>query len=254
MTRLLKRIHMSLLRFSVYRAYSRKKIRTIKTALGCPDAWGELIAMLRNHPKAMYLDVGAHTGATVQRISDECSNPIHAFEPTPSSYQLLSDRFAGNKAIKIWNLALSDKTDKMRFYLNANSQTNSILDNAEGNRQMFPGQTDHQEVVDVNVISLDDWLAGQADPDIQFVIKCDVQGAEKMVIEGGKRSLQKQCIAFYSEVQLVEMYKGQCFFREVDEMLSREAGLCLREVYPAIHAPDGRAIQADALWINPHLF
>jgi hypothetical protein len=83
---MLHRLHYHLLSFPTYRVYSRKGIRRVRQLFGCPEPWGVLIALLQKNPDAVYLDVGAFDGSTIQRVLDECTSPIHAFEPTPESF------------------------------------------------------------------------------------------------------------------------------------------------------------------------
>jgi hypothetical protein len=82
------------------------------------------------------------------------------------------------------------------------------------------------------------------------VVKCDTQGAEGLVIQGGISFIRNQCIAFYGEVMLGEMYKGQSSFEKIRHLLEKECGMVLKNIYPCLHDKAGRAVQMDALWVR----
>lgn len=249
---MLRNIHYRLTRLDAYRSFSRQQIRRLKKMLGCPDPWADLVPLLRAHPEAQYLDIGAHAGATIERICDECQNVVHGFEPTPASFQLLQEKYGGCPQVRLWNLACSNETGTSRIFLNNNSQTNSLLDNSDGNQRYFPQDTAHMGSVEISTIRLDDWLEdSQVGPKVPLVVKCDVQGAEMKVIEGGRQTLQNRCLAFYSEVQLVGMYENQATFHQVNQTLTDELGFVLKEIYPCLHDQTGRALQCDVLWVKP---
>jgi FkbM family methyltransferase len=246
----MKHFHYMLTAWTPYRRFSRIIIRQVKRAFGCPEPWGTLIHILKSNPRAAYLDVGAFDGSTIQRILDECTNPVHAFEPTPESFARLQVRYGKNPLVTLWNLALSDRNGPMEFHINANKQTNSLLPNDRGN-EMFVGlDTRPEGIVRVESINLDHWVAAHLPANNFFVIKCDVQGAEGLVIAGGKDSIRNQCLAFYTEAQLEPMYKGQATFADINSELSKDSNLVLHEIYPCLHDVHGRALQTDALWIR----
>jgi hypothetical protein len=97
---------------------------------------------------------------------------------------------------------------------------------------------------------MDHWVAAHLTANIPFVIKCDVQGAEGLVIAGGKESIKSQCLAFYTEAQLEPMYKGQASFPEIQSVLTKELGLALHEVYPCFKDAAGRALQFDVMYFR----
>jgi hypothetical protein len=96
---------------------------------------------------------------------------------------------------------------------------------------------------------LDSWAAdhGVSGP---CIIKCDTQGAESLVIQGGKNFMREHCVAFYGEVMLGSMYKGQSSFGEIRAILEADCGLVLKNTYPCLHDKAGRAVQMDALWVK----
>lgn len=249
---MLRDLHYSLTRFAKYRSHSRRMIRYLKNFLGCPDPWEYILRLLREHPDAIYLDIGAHVGATIERIADECDNLIHGFEPTPDSFQKLQTRFSGSKQVHIWNVACSNRTGKSYIFLNSNSQTNSLLDNNVGNQKSFPIDTIHTGQLEIPTVTLDDWLKEVSiDKNRPIIVKCDVQGAELKVIEGALAALKNQCLAFYSEIQLIDMYAEQATFAQVNQTLTEGLGFVIKDIYPCLHDASGKALQCDIMWAKP---
>jgi FkbM family methyltransferase len=215
------------------------------------DPYGDLYFWTKLSNAVAVLDIGAHQGDTIIRFLDELKIPIHAFEPTPESFTLLESRFRKTSQVHLHNIALGNKTGDENFFVNNNKETNSLLDNDKGNNEGYAEYTQHKEIITVKVETLDKWLAAN---DIlgPIVVKADIQGAEKMLIEGGVNAFQNQVVAFYSEVQIEKMYKGQADFSILNETMKKN-GFSLVEIYPCMKDRLGRAVQTDALWIKKRL-
>lgn len=249
---MLRALHYRLTKNSLYRVTSRRLIRRLRQGLGTPEPWGALIALLARYPESVYLDIGAHNGDTIQRVRDECRNPIHGFEPTPKIYQDLLKRFQNYPNITLWNSACSDTDGQATFFLNNNSQTNSLFDNAIGNSSYFQSATAHKGQTKVSTLRIDTWVKEHlSPPNIPLIIKCDVQGAEQLLISGARETLNSRCLAFYSEVQLAEMYADQSSYCEINDLLTKQLGFVIKDIYPCLHDTSGRAVQFDVLWIKP---
>lgn len=215
--------------------------------LKCPDAWGDIVDILRSDPDLVYVDIGAHHGVTAQIVHNACNNRIVAFEPTPRSYQFLQKKFQGCPRIELFQMALSDESGTAEIFINSNEQTNSLLDNDAGNRDSFGNQTSHHGKEKVRTVRFDDWASDRRES--RWLLKLDVQGVELKVLQGAEKCLE-QTRAVYAECPLAPMYKGQSSFWEIHDHLQR-GGFVLKEIYPCLHDGRGRAVQTDALWIRP---
>ncbi|BCX15615.1 MAG: hypothetical protein KatS3mg097_507 [Candidatus Parcubacteria bacterium] len=127
----------------------------------------------------IFLDIGAHIGKYSILYSDFYEK-IYAFEPEPDNFNLLKENIRLNNLkgkIFPFQLALSDKTSKIEFYLSPYSVANSLIKN-EGYKKIL-----------VDTITLDEFLKQEK---INFnnisCIKIDVEGAEDMVIKGMEKS------------------------------------------------------------------
>jgi FkbM family methyltransferase len=245
---ILSKLHGFLTNNQLTRKYQRRLTRLLKSKMGCPDAYGDMFRLAATYKPVAVLDIGSFIGNTIVRFTDELNIPVCGFEPTPDTFDKLSSRFNDNKQVRLFNLALSDKSGQQRFFCNENMQTNSLLDNDEGNKNSFSDATKHTGDVEIETETLDNWLDKNI-PAGSVIIKSDVQGAEGMLVTGGENTFRNRVIAFYSETQLYPMYKNQASFSELD-MKMRELGFVIHNIYPCMHDKNGRAIQTDVLWIN----
>jgi FkbM family methyltransferase len=247
--------------------FCRRLTASIKRKLSCPDAWADILDLLRADAQITYCDIGAHIGETVERIHSEVPNRILAFEPTPSSFKKLQSRFphatiqepgTKNQELKTKNqelrkiflipLAISDSCRKATFWINSNEQTNSLCDNAEGNKSSFTSATQHKEALEVQVVSFDAWATNDPFQSPKYFFKLDVQGEELRALQGANESLAR-AVGVYAECPLEPMYENQAHFWEIHQFLLSK-GFYLRNLYPCFHDPHGRAVQTDALWLR----
>jgi len=153
---------------------------------GCyePDTVVLLSALLSEG--MTYVDVGANIGhhalIAASRVGDR--GAIHAFEPTPATFDELRRNMSRNgcRNVSYNNCALGDYVGMAQFYLADLSETvaNSL------------GRTVHvtDRQVSVSVRTLDDYSV-DAGIDRLDVLKVDVEGAELMVLRGAERTIRQ---------------------------------------------------------------
>jgi len=249
MTTPIGKIHALLTSLPATRKLQRAVVLRVKKEIGVPDAYADLSNLILRFSPAAYLDVGSHDGNTINRILEENDVKVYGFEPTSETCRRLRDRFKSDKRVSIQEIALSNQSGTTEFFCNANEQTNSLLDNDQGNQESFGDQVAHLNRQTVTIMRLDDWLS-QNVPEGDIVIKSDIQGAEGLLIEGGRETLRNRVIGFYSECQIAPMYKHQADLFDLNRTLTKELGFVLANIYPCMLDARGIAIQTDALWIN----
>ena len=158
MQTILRSIHSLLVRSAITRRWERRLARQVKSICGVPDAFGDLFAIARRHQPTAILDVGAFQGSTVLRFVDELPISVHAFEPTPESFQVLQQRFRNHRRVHLYNVAFAEKAGTASFHCNQNLQTNSLLDNDDGNLRNFPEYVQHVQKITIRTETLDRWL------------------------------------------------------------------------------------------------
>ena len=172
-----------------------------------------------NATSPVFFDIGANAGFYSLGLSKLHSGlSAYAFEPIPSTYELLCKNIElnGLKNIQIHNIALSNHQGETVFY------TYSSQSGASSSEKLLEDCDAHE--VSCRLETLDS-LAGKLPP--VDLVKCDVEGAELHVFEGGVSTfsrdrpviftemLRKWCSKFhYHPNAIISLLKGigyQCY-------------------------------------------
>lgn len=126
-------------------------------------------------------DVGANKGewTTCTRNLSK-SLQLHAFELVPETYEILVKNCGHLKNVYLNNKGLSAQSGTVDIFLNSSSETAGLYKRT--------GLQDSQ-IVSGQVITGDSYVKGQKIPHINF-LKIDVEGAEKIVLEGFAETLK----------------------------------------------------------------
>ena len=249
---MLKSIYLRLLKNKQTRQIARLLRARVQRIAGYSDPFYDLAKICRVSNADSFIDIGCHTGETLLRFLESgvrCN--VTAFDPIGSNIDGARRLLANKARVSFVGAALSDTDGTASFFVNRNEQTSSLLDNDKGNAESFSDDSRHVGKIEVKTCMLDTWMSSQSPPYNNIVIKCDTQGAEGKVVKGGLKTLKQSVNAFYCEVMLGNMYSGQASFEELRNMLENECGLVLKNIYPCLHDPSGRAVQFDALWVKP---
>ncbi len=121
------------------------------------------------------IDIGANIGYYTLLFAKWVgpTGKVYAFEPEPTNFQLLEKNVQANnyKNITIFQKAVSNKNDKLSFY---------ISDESSAANQLFKPKK-FSKIIEVDSVKLDECLS--VDEKIDF-IKIDIQGAEGTAIKG----------------------------------------------------------------------
>ena len=210
--------------------------------------------MLLSNRGGTILDMGARIGETTAKYSHLFpGSTIYSFEPFPDSFKQLKQRFNKNDFIKPVNLAVSNKRGTMKFYVNRDSGTNSLLPVVSGvDHWVKPKIIENIDVIEVPVTTIDEFCKQQSINDIQ-ILKMDIQGGELLALEGAKGKLKKEAISvIYTEVWFIKVYEGGALFNELYSFLSG-FGYKLFDIYNFEHDVKGQLKWADAIFVSPSL-
>lgn len=133
------------------------------------------------------VDIGANIGyyALLQaRIAGE-RGKVYAIEPVPENIELLRRNIRLNEYsnVEVYQLAIGDKNGFATIYVPKERNRSSMR---QPTSYIESGTV---EEINVEIITLDDFLKGKLYPDI---IRMDVEGYEYQIIKGMKKILEKQ--------------------------------------------------------------
>jgi FkbM family methyltransferase len=190
------------------------------------------------------VDVGAHDGRwseTVLRVlKPEC---LIAIEPDPASFANLQQRLRGHRHVRTHQCAVGSTAGTAELLVTRDSHFSSLLRPRPELAVTYGDAVAADRTVPVEVVTLDHLLAH-----VEFVslLKIDVQGGERGVLEGGGRTLTRTDTILV-EVVFAHHYEGELGFLELHHEL-RQRGFVLYSLTPPVYAPDGRSLFTDAVY------
>jgi FkbM family methyltransferase len=168
------------------------------------------------HKQSNCIDVGCHKGEILDVILQCAPLGKHiGFEPIPSFFNHLKDKYNGKATIYPYALADANGTSAFQFVKNAPAYSGI-------NKRKYNTATPDIEQINVELKTLDSLL--REDMRIDF-IKIDVEGAEFGVLKGAKQLLKKwkPVIIFESGLGASDYYGTQPV--ELYQFLNSEIGL-----------------------------
>lgn len=167
-----------------------------------PPDWNEMHAWKRwLRPGDLFVDVGANVGVYSLWAAD-LGAEVYSVEPSPEALEKLHDNVLLNDfPISIMDCALSDRPGKMLLSTGQGTVNHLLLDPDDDG--------DH-----VAVDTLDNVLGEQR----AAGVKIDVEGAERLVLEGARQALSEHRIRL---LQLEWNRRSQLHFDETREPVRR---------------------------------
>lgn len=130
-------------------------------------------------------DIGANIGWYSNHLAKKNPNSIlYCFEPIPETYLQLKNNsiLNSNNNLKLYNFALSSKKEKIIFYTSPYETGASSSQNITENKNMIK--------IECEADTIDNFCFMNKVDKLDF-IKCDVEGAEFFVFQGGKETFKK---------------------------------------------------------------
>jgi FkbM family methyltransferase len=194
------------------------------------------------------LDIGANIGQFATTSRNIFPNArIYSFEPLPSCYTLLKEKFKDDNNITVFPFALGDKEEIVEINEHNFSPSSSLLDMLDLHKKALPVTAKHHKT-SVQVKRLDDF---EKEIILQkpVLLKLDVQGYESKVIAGGEKIIDA---ADYLMVELsfVPLYDKQPLFDDIYTLLKNK-GFELRGCYEAFaNNNTGAILQSDGFFVK----
>lgn len=206
-------------------AVPRRLKRAVKRLLGRPETrlhpdWELLRRIGPVSDRHLVLDVGAHHGWFFHCWRDWCPRAVvHAFEPTPASFQRCRELYGGQPDTLLVQAAVGARAGTAQLRLLADSDvSNSLLAPDSAAWEAIDYRTGEVTELAVPVITLDDYAAAQSIRSV-YLLKIDVQGAELDVLAGAERILPWVDHVFI-ESGIRPLYQGGARFSQVFEVLT----------------------------------
>ena len=142
---------------------------------------------------ANILDIGANIGwYTINLAKMKRNASIHAFEPLPRTFDYLKKNVDFNSVdnATLYNVGLSDKNGTFAFYYYPEISGNASLANLS--------EREDVEEIECKVLRLDDFMR-EHNFAVDF-IKCDVEGAELLVFQGGVNTIAEHKPIVFTEM------------------------------------------------------
>ncbi len=137
----------------------------------------------------IFYDIGANYGFYTHLALEFCKE-VHSFEPQPDEFENLSNNLKDDKRVFLNNVALSNNDGITKLLLA--EESSSIISEIQTELSK-----EFKQKIEVKTITLDDYLKTHNKPSI---LKIDVEGAENLVLEGGKEFFKNNSPVIAMEV------------------------------------------------------
>jgi FkbM family methyltransferase len=191
------------------------------------------------------LDVGANQGQFATAAAYWFPRAkILSFEPVPATVALLRRNTAHLSGLEVLPVALGAIPGKIRFFSNKYSHASSALP-IHSNQTILHPDTASVEEIEVAVDTLDR-VMGSRSVEHPLLLKLDVQGFEREVLQGGRKTLAQADYLLF-ETSFVPFYEGEALFEEMHTIASDHGFVLLG---PVGFLEDGRhrVVQLDLLY------
>jgi FkbM family methyltransferase len=228
------------------REFGRRLAKSVLEGLGFEfQRSTTLRRFLATHPIDLVVDAGANLGQFAELVrSKGYKGRIWSFEPVGHVFDSLAAKAALDPAWQVSKLALGSKRGTAEINVSANHTLSSFLP-ASAKLASFDAEAPTvRETVEVQ--TLDKLL--EEDPAKSIFLKIDVQGFEKEVLEGAKKTLPR-VHALYVELPVEQLYEGGWTFPEAINYLD-DLGFTPAQFRTVNSLPDDRAsaVEFDCLF------
>lgn len=190
----------------------------------------EYIAEVVGKSDPVILEIGCNDGGNTLWFLELFENPkVFCFEPEPRAIERFKRQVGNRPNVTLVEMAISDRTGTATFHRSSGHPTaESVQKLPQGwdlsgsirkpkeHLHIHPG-VKFEETITVLTSTLDEWVERQRLGTIDF-IWMDVQGAERDVIQGAKRTLARTRY-LYTEYGAFELYEGQVSLLELVRQL-----------------------------------
>lgn len=207
----------------------------------------DLLPMRYNDLVASVVDVGANMGQWSKAVREFIRIQQHILiEPNPGCAATLAGLSRSSDGMVVHQCALGLECGESSLNVTRGSTLASLLPVREQQRDWHGEFADVVETPRVSVTTLDDLLS---DFERVSLLKLDVQGFEKQVLEGGTSVLQRTDIILL-ELDFESHYDGDSPYYDIARLIEGELGFKFWDMSPPERRRDGRALWLDACFVR----
>ena len=208
---------------------------------------GKRFQWLKDFNFKTIIDVGANEGQFAGKVLSVFPNAlIHCFEPLTTAFSQLKIYFDHLPNVVLYNYGLGVADDEKMIFKNEYSPSSSLLEMLDLHKSNFDFAVNVVQE-NISIRKLDDFFKTTiARP---LLLKIDVQGYEKYVLDGGESVLQ-QADLIIIETSFYPLYSGQPLFDEIYQYLTKLEFQYAGNVEQLIAPIDKKILQADAIFIR----
>lgn len=202
------------------------------------------------YPVKCFLDIGANFGyhtLTTARLIQSSDGIVHAFEPQIQNFALLEENVNDNqiKNVHVYNYACGNKKEKVKipiihtFQSTKENAFNINMGDFTPNYNINENDESSYDIVDT--ILLDDFNFENVD-----LVKIDVQGWEKKVLQGMEKIMEKSKPVIIIEIEEIQLNKVNITSKDLFDYI-REKGYYIFLLDNPDYAGDHVCVHCDKL-------
>ena len=194
------------------------------------------------------MDIGAHHGEfTAHALNYFDPERVWLVEAIPDLANALQTRWAADRRCRVLPVAVTDRSGEVTFRFNRHLASSSLLPVDAVAARHFAKDLSEEKTITVPGVSLDDLFARESIGAVDLM-KVDIQGAERLLIQGGQHALRTVSV-LSMEVLFEPLYQGCSLFGELHELL-RALGFHLHGFHGWRRGPQGFLLYADAVFVR----
>lgn len=205
--------------------------------------------LFRAFPRGLYdvvVDVGAHAGEfALQAARYYLPRTVCLVEADPELAERLRARFGLKPGWRVVGAAVGDRTGAAEFRINEDRASSSLLPITQEAGALFGRAFKEVSVIKVPLFTLDD-LLDREQLDRVDLMKVDIQGGERALLDGARQSLSRIRV-IYLEVSFREVYSRCALFCELHARLTKD-GFQLQFLHDFRRSAEGDLIYGNACY------
>jgi FkbM family methyltransferase len=205
--------------------------------------------LLEHYQVSKILDVGANSGQyALETRKLGYKGKIISFEPVKSVYNELKKKVEKSSHWECYNYGLGDNDVDLEINISQNTFSSSILSIMPQHVNSAP----ESKVVNkekICVKKLDSIFNSIVNDGENVLLKIDVQGFEKKVLDGAKESLEK-IKGIQIEMSIEELYSGEILYKDMINLLE-SYGFMLHSLENGFYnQKTGKLLQVDGVFFK----